>query len=208
MEFLSGWIANIIMFILLATIVEMLLPNSSLQRYAKMVTGLLLIVIILNPILKIFHFNFEEILSTATLSNIHEEKNIENSIEFKKKEIQASSHAYILEEMAVLMKEEVEDEVMKRFKKKVSDVSIKVDENIEVTADSSRHFSVKVRMKEPENDDEDTIPVVALVKIDMKQSSEKESTSFNDPEIVSFLANAWDLDTNQIVLALEGGRAN
>lgn len=207
MEFLSGWITNIIMFILLATIVDMLLPNSSVQRYAKMVTGLLLIVIILNPILKIFHYNFEEILSTVTLSNITEEKNIENSIEFKKKEIQASSHAYILEEMAVLMKEEVEDEVMKRFNKKVSVVSIKIDESTEITADSSEHFSVMVKLKEKDEEDE-AIPVVAMVKIDTKKPAEKKITSFDDQEIVSYLAKQWDLDTNQIIIALEGGKAD
>ena len=52
MSFLSSWISNIIIFILLATVIDMLLPSSSLQKYTKMVIGLLLIAIIITPILK------------------------------------------------------------------------------------------------------------------------------------------------------------
>ncbi|MFZ3588420.1 stage III sporulation protein AF [Bacillus sp. DJP31] len=208
MEFLTGWITNIIMFILLATIVDMLLPNSSLQRYAKMVTGLLLIVIILTPILKMFHYDFEEILAAAIPNKTTEEKNIENLIEFKKKEIQASTRAYILEETSNKMKEEVEDEVMKRFNKKVSNLSIEVDENIEVSADSSEHFSVIVQLSEQTEEEDGAIPVVAEVNIDTKKPSEKKSTSFDDKEIVSYLAKEWELNTDQIIVALEGGRAN
>ncbi len=40
MDFLKEWVTNIILFILLATVIDMLLPNSSMQKYTKMVTGL------------------------------------------------------------------------------------------------------------------------------------------------------------------------
>ena len=42
MEFIKEWVTNIILFILLATVIDMLLPNSKFQKYTKMVTGLLL----------------------------------------------------------------------------------------------------------------------------------------------------------------------
>ena len=61
MSFLSSWISNIIIFILLATVIDMLLPSSSLQKYTKMVIGLLLIAIIITPILSLFQTNFEQI---------------------------------------------------------------------------------------------------------------------------------------------------
>ena len=37
MEFLTEWLTNIILFILMAIVIDMLLPNSSMQKYAKMV---------------------------------------------------------------------------------------------------------------------------------------------------------------------------
>lgn len=66
MSFLAGWVSNIIVFVLLATVIDMLLPNSALQKYAKMVIGLLLIAIIITPILGLFNKDFDEILSAAT----------------------------------------------------------------------------------------------------------------------------------------------
>ena len=42
----------------------MLLPNSSMQKYTKMVTGLLLIAIILTPIFKLISKDFETALAS------------------------------------------------------------------------------------------------------------------------------------------------
>jgi stage III sporulation protein AF len=208
MEFLTGWIANIIVFILLATIVDMLLPNSNLQRYAKMVTGLLLIVIILTPLFKFFSYNFDEILATATSPVSSEEENIENLIEFKKKEIQALHRAYSLEEVAVQMKEGVEDEMMKRFNLNVSHVSIEVDESIHVTSDSTEHFSVNVQLSEQKEETEDAIPVVKEVKIDTSKQIPKTDNKVNETKIVSYLAAEWQLNPQQINVALEGGESD
>lgn len=208
MDFLSGWIANIIMFILLAVILDMLLPNSNLQRYVKMVIGLLLIVIILNPILKIFSQNFEEIVATATPSTAAQQKNIENLIEFKKREIQATTDAYILEEMAVQMKEEVQEDMINQFNMEVSHVSITIDESIEVSADSTKHFSVNVQLAQSEVK-EQAVSAIAKVSIDTKKPLQvEEEITFDEKEIVSYLAGKWQLTTDQIIVAMEGGRAN
>ena len=67
MSFLSSWISNIIIFILLATVIDMLLPSSSFQKYTKMVIGLLLIAIIITPILNLFQTNFNQIFASATV---------------------------------------------------------------------------------------------------------------------------------------------
>ncbi|MBM7660891.1 stage III sporulation protein AF [Bacillus mesophilus] len=209
MEFLTGWIANIIVFILLATIVDMLLPNSNLQRYAKMVTGLLLIVIILTPLFKFFSTNFEEILATATTPVPAEEENIENLIEFKKKEIQALNRAYSLEEVAVQMKEGVADEMMKRFDLHVSHVFIELDESINASSDSTEHFSVIVQLSEQKVETEDAIPVVKEVKIDTsKELPKKDNIKVDETKIVSYLATEWQLNPQQINVALEGGESD
>ncbi|WP_456278328.1 stage III sporulation protein AF [Bacillus sp. AK128] len=208
MEFLTGWIANIIVFILLATIVDMLLPNSNLQRYAKMVTGLLLIVIILTPLFKFFSYDFEEVLATATSGPQLEEENIENLIEFKKKEIQALNRAYSLEEVAVQMKEAVEDEMMGRFGLSVSHVSIEVDESIDPASDSTEHFSVNVQLSEQKEEQEAAIPVVKEVKIDTSNELPKTESKVDEQKIVSYLATEWQLHSQQINVALEGGESD
>lgn len=50
---LSQWLRDIIAVILLATIVELLLPNKAMQRYARLVVGLIILLTILSPVLKL-----------------------------------------------------------------------------------------------------------------------------------------------------------
>jgi stage III sporulation protein AF len=50
---LSDWLRDIIAVILLAVIVELLLPNKAMQRYARLVVGLFILLTILSPILKL-----------------------------------------------------------------------------------------------------------------------------------------------------------
>lgn len=52
-EFLSDWMRGLILVIFLAVFLDMLLPNNVLQRYAKVVMGLLVILLMINPILKL-----------------------------------------------------------------------------------------------------------------------------------------------------------
>lgn len=86
MEFLKEWITTIIIFILLATVIDMILPSSKLQKYTKMVTGLLLIAIILTPIFKFVSSDFEQtIMSLPTIESTSSKEEIENSIEMQKK---------------------------------------------------------------------------------------------------------------------------
>ncbi len=85
MEFLIEWVTNIILFILLATVIDMLLPNTSMQKYTKMVTGLLLIAIILTPIFKLISKDFETAMAQIPTFQGTGEKNMENLIELQKK---------------------------------------------------------------------------------------------------------------------------
>ncbi|MEV5028558.1 stage III sporulation protein AF [Paenibacillus sp. LPE1-1-1.1] len=50
---LSDWLRDIIAVILLAVFVELLLPNRAMQRYARLVIGLFILLTILSPILKL-----------------------------------------------------------------------------------------------------------------------------------------------------------
>ncbi|MBU3198648.1 stage III sporulation protein AF [Clostridium estertheticum] len=58
-ELLKVWVTNITIAILFITAVEMILPDNNMKKYAKFVLGLMLIVVIINPIIKIFDKNFD-----------------------------------------------------------------------------------------------------------------------------------------------------
>ena len=55
MEGLKTWITTICAGVFFITAVEMILPDNSLKKYAKFVLGLILMIIIINPIIKILN---------------------------------------------------------------------------------------------------------------------------------------------------------
>ncbi|MGH4050453.1 MAG: stage III sporulation protein AF [Clostridium sp.] len=57
-EILKVWITSITIAVFFITAVEMLLPDNSMKKYAKFVLGLILIVVIINPIIKAFDKDF------------------------------------------------------------------------------------------------------------------------------------------------------
>jgi stage III sporulation protein AF len=54
MGWLSDWLKSIIMVILLATFVDILLPNQTMQRYVKTVISLFILLTLLQPIFSLF----------------------------------------------------------------------------------------------------------------------------------------------------------
>lgn len=204
MQFLTTWVTNIILFVLLAIIIDLLLPNSNMQRYTKMVIGLLLIVIILNPILKIFNTDLEDILAAFKFPTVEEKKEVENLIENKKKEIQASQRAYILEEMAVQMKSMVEVELMRDYGLKVEAVHLQFSENVEnLSSRDLEGVDVTVKRENPKGNLE-SIPAVKDIRIDTTIPVSKDEKS-NLSAVEAFLAENWQLDQDKVNVVMEGG---
>lgn len=55
---ISGWVKNIILIVLFASFLELLLPNSSLQRFIRVIMGLLIMLAILNPAIDLVQGNW------------------------------------------------------------------------------------------------------------------------------------------------------
>ena len=202
MSFLTDWITNIIIFVLLATVIDMLLPSSNMQKYAKIVTGLLLITIILTPLFKLMSSDFDEVMDSIDLNGTSKNNSVENVIEMKKKEIQASQHAYILEQMAVQMKQQAEKEMMDEHGKVIEKVTVKADD-LENVPDSITEVSVMLKDKEIENDS--TIETVQDVEIDTGSEARKKTPEEDTSQLASLLAKQWNLTPDKIIITVEGG---
>jgi stage III sporulation protein AF len=203
MNFLIEWVTNIILFILLATVIDMLLPNSSLQKYTKMVTGLLLIAIILTPIFKLISQDFETTMAQIPLLQTPGEKNIENLIDLKKKEIQASNHAYILETMAVQLEQGVEEELMNQFGFEIEKLNISItDETNQTFPDNLQ--SVTVKLKHPDNVVK-AVEAIQPVNIRTGTPLPSEGSEEEAGKIAAFLSQKWNVSEETIEVQVEGG---
>ncbi|KKI93010.1 hypothetical protein WQ54_05730 [Bacillus sp. SA1-12] len=212
MEFLTDWITNIIVFILLAVVIDLLLPNSSMQKYAKMVISLLLIIVIINPIFTLFSADMTEILSEFQSAGSSNENEVKNSIEFQKKEIQASQRAYILEQMAVQMKTMAKEELVKNYDVTIDKILLSESAQAD-TIDSHKdlqHIKVilqtNVPTEEASQDAVEAVEEVEPVSIDLSKDVETATeTELNSDDITAFLAKIWEVQEEKISLELEGG---
>ncbi|MBS8264850.1 stage III sporulation protein AF [Mesobacillus boroniphilus] len=203
MDFIKEWITNIIIFILLATVLDMLLPNSSFQKYTKIVTGLILIAIILSPVMKLFTSDFESAIASMGQFSSLEDENIKNSIEFQKKEIQASQHAYILETMAVQLKTAAEEELMEQQGMEIANIELEVNDQDQRPFPENLEYVI-VHVKKAEDEGE-TVAVVREVEIDTNAPLPSKQTSQNTDQISSLLSEKWNVPEKSIQIMIEGG---
>ncbi|MGX6442707.1 stage III sporulation protein AF [Neobacillus sp. K501] len=203
MDFLKEWVTNIILFILLATVIDMLLPNSNMQKYTKMVTGLLLIAIILTPIFKLISSDFETAMASIPSFNGSGEKNMENLIDSQKKEIQASTDAYILETMAVQLKQGVKEELMEQFGLEIAELEVTTKKESEQSFPENLQM-VKVLLTQPENHIE-TVEVIQPVDINTGAPLPSKEPAEETEKITEFLSQKWEVTEKTIEVTVEGG---
>ncbi|WP_345806085.1 stage III sporulation protein AF [Bacillus subtilis] len=202
MSFLTEWLTTIVLFILFAIVIDMLLPSSSMQKYAKMVVSLLLIVVMLTPIFKLFKTEPEIIFEYLTKNGQSESADIKNQINSKKIEIQASQRAYILEEMAVQLKKKAEER-FSHDEYKVGRIKLTAGEKVDSEEDIK---TISVYMA-PFS--EKTVQTVAPVHIDTdhayvtKEAAEQKEAK----QIKTQLADIWEIGSEKITVHMEGGES-
>ncbi|WP_167408281.1 stage III sporulation protein AF [Bacillus subtilis] len=202
MSFLTEWLTTIVLFILFAIVIDMLLPSSSMQKYAKMVVSLLLIVVMLTPIFKLFKTDPEIIFEYLTKNGQSESADIKNQINSKKIEIQASQRAYILEEMAVQLKKKAEER-FSHDEYKVGRIKLTAGEKV----DSEEDIKIISVYMAPSS--EKTVQTVAPVHIDTdhayvtKEAAEQKEAK----QIKTQLADIWEIGSEKITVHMEGGES-
>ncbi|MGO4887108.1 stage III sporulation protein AF [Anaerobacillus sp. MEB173] len=210
MQFITDWVTNIILIILLATVLELLLPNSNFQRYVKMVVGLMLIVVILTPLLSVFSHSPETIFQPINMNEDLSDEQLENLIENKKTDIEMGQRAYISEQVAVQMKQQVEEELVNDYGLEVKEVLISIDEfaNEEDFLKSITGIEVVVKQQVEQTEEEAKVEAIPVVMIDTKkelQTKKLTEQPANLSEVQLYLANEWQIPKEVISLALEGG---
>jgi len=203
LQFVVEWIRNIIVFLLLATMLHMLLPNSNLQKYVKFVVSLLLVVLILTPLFKLFQTDIQDVIANASQNKYMANGSIENEISEKKKEIQASQRAYILEQMAVQMKKQVGKELEEQYGMAVKSMQIKVPEDKKEVKSQQDIQSVVVLLQANERSRTGAIETIQKVEINSKEP--QKTSEQNTAEMKQFFSNKWQLEENKIKIQVEGG---
>ncbi|GFZ77404.1 stage III sporulation protein AF [Compostibacillus humi] len=201
MTFLMEWVAQIILFIILATIIDLLIPQSSFQKYIKLAIGLILILILLNPVFSVLNIDIREAVSSSMIkiSNEKEISSMENLIDLQKKEIESAQHAYILEQMAVQLKNIAEPELKDAFAAEIANIEFVFENNRQASYENLNEIIVTLTEGKKE---EGMMKAVEDVEINTDEPLKKLD---NDEEIIAYLEKVWELQDKKITIFWEGG---
>ena len=191
-EFLSSWAQGIIVAVIIATLIEMILPNSSSKKYVKVVIGMYILFTIVSPIIKklggkdinlntIDIEKYEQQISKSdnTISRKFEDNNTRSIKDIYVSNLKADISAKLKE---------------KGYEIDTSDIQIKDDENY--TREKITLKLIKMEQKQEKNNE----IVINTVEIG-NTISQKDSKTLSDDdkqEVKDYISETYDIDKKNI----------
>ncbi|WP_067836827.1 stage III sporulation protein AF [Amphibacillus sediminis] len=208
MSLLANWISQLIVLVLIMMIVLMLLPDRHMKKYAQFSLSLIFVLFFIQPILSIFNIDISQQSDQLMdqLFNDPDTSTMNKDINIQKKEIQASSHAYVIEELANQLKQEVEEEFNHTFNYRIThlEVDTPYSENEDLSVEPAiEDITVHIHLDKAG----ETIGYVSPIIIDTEQEVNRTDVEFEQdhPVLLSWLSNRLDINQTQIKLYWEGG---
>lgn len=185
---------------LLAFIVDLILPDTNLKQYVKLVIGILLILIIIEPLLSIFKIDVDYLVEELTFSEqgVVVENEIENEMNSKKNEIESLQSAYVLEEVVVQMKNKVEEELGEDYEAKI--INLEVSEDQDSTKEKRNFKNIFVQLDKSNNQSTETVEEVTIQITGSNSEQEAIMDEGQSSEIKTFLAKEWEVDESVITI--------
>ena len=191
-EFLSSWAQGIIVAVIIATLIEMILPNSSSKKYVKVVIGMYILFTIVSPIIKkvggkdinlntIDIEKYEQQISKSdnTISRKFEDNNTRSIKDIYVSNLKADISAKLKE---------------KGYEIDTSDIQIKDDENYTIVKITLK--LIKMEQKQEKNNE----IVINTVEIG-NTISQKDSKTLSDDdkqEVKDYISETYDIDKKNI----------
>ncbi|MBM7622754.1 stage III sporulation protein AF [Sporohalobacter salinus] len=198
--YLEAWIRNIVVILLLTSFVELLLPESELEKYTRVVLGLFIVIAILNPILNLFNnnYNFQHITDLLT---VEEESSMSKSEIMKRgKKLRNISH----QEARNNYKRQLNRQItaLLSFDEELPERSVKVN------LDSNNKIKKIIielhnkRVDKSQFDQEIRVDDIEIGNETQKRNSKSNQKSFSkvSSKIKKQLANFYNLNYEQIVV--------
>ncbi len=191
-EFLSSWAQGIIVAVIIATLIEMILPNSSSKKYVKVVIGMYILFTIVSPIIKklggkdinLNTINIEKYEQQISKSDNTISRKFEDNNTRSIKDIYVSN---LKADISAKLKE-------KGYEIDTSDIQIKDDENY--TIEKITLKLIKTEQKQEKNNE----IVINTVEIG-NTISQKDSKTLSDDdkqEVKDYISETYDIDKKNI----------
>lgn len=205
MNILFDWVRQILMIILIGTVLDLIFPNNSMKKYVHLVFGLLLFLVVVQPVFFLFQMNiFDEIekieknIFTGTVYKIQTENVIEN----QKKELEDKQLAYIWNELRLSYIEQANPVLQNAFAIEITDVQFHLNEEF---SQPENFTSITVYIAEIDKEHR-AVSKINDVQISLSKEQTHEIKPIETMQIRRVLTHLWDLTEDQdIEVVWEGG---
>src|SRR5690625_2547798 len=200
MQMLIDWIMQIVIFMLIGTIVQFLLPNNVLKKYVNIVIGLLLLLILTKPLLYIFSIPLPttfDYIERSLFSDDSYVQTTERQITEQKDDIESEQAAYIWNEVREQMIEEAKEPLQREHNVELVDVTIEQPKD---RYHVERIIVFITRNNELERENNTLIEQVEVNPINKQTDHDLRAET---EQIVMQLAEIWEIDEQLIQLEWE-----
>ena len=191
-EFLSSWAQGIIVAVIIATLIEMILPNSSSKKYVKVVIGMYILFTIVSPIIK--KLGGKDInLNTINIEKY--ERQISKSDNTISRKFEDNNTRSIKDIYVSNLKADISAKLKEKgYEIDTSDVQIKDDENY--TIEKITLKLIKMEQKQEKNNE----IVINTVEIGNTISQKDRKTLSDDEkqEVKDYISETYDIDKKNI----------
>jgi len=200
--FITEWIGHMVILVIIMMITTMMLPNDNMRKYAQFSLSLVFILFFIQPITQLFTLNLESEASQiidSIFSHIPDQE-INAAVDLQKKEIQASSDAYVIEELTNQLKKDLEEEFTENFNYHINEIELITEDDKEIDLETiTFHFLI--------TESNHQISEVAPVLINTAKTNEYEGVTHSDEDLkmINWFSEKLEIDQTQVQLTREGG---
>lgn len=210
MEWLNDWVKQIILLVMVATFFDLLLPNHSMERYVKLVMGLLIILAILSPLFQLMNqdFHLSKVMFALKEGWSDKEKTPFEQIQENIKKLEKSQNHLIQQQTEKSMEKMMTEQIEKKFAVEVVKTKIQTRLNQHQVPEISE-IELVARQSVKSEMGPAPIRTVEPVSVVIDEQGSKHSDALSKEEeklrqeIANYLEEYWQISSSQIHVTFE-----
>lgn len=168
-EFIYSWLKDIVVFFIIITLIDLIMPKGQLKRYMNFIIGLMLIFMVISPFLKLFSIDFK--LENSTIDEFNKQE--VHDIDFTKEQTEKIENLYIEK-----ISSEIKMLIEKESEYKVNNIDINIDKN---EKDFGEIIDINIELMNKDYEKKDnTIEKVNISKIEKASDKKQEDNIKNN----------------------------
>lgn len=187
MQFMKDWIIRICTVVVFIAAVNMVIPKNSFKKYSKFVLGLILIIVVINPILELFSKGKSVSAYANEADNFINSKSYDQDIKYSKKENIKSTNS--------IFQENLNEACEKALKSKYPDYNWNVVTETSYDDDSNKFTIKSIKVYK------ESTGVKAVKKVEIgKSSSDNENAEYDEDsaKIKNYISSTLSVSQNII----------